>query len=404
MHDFSLLRRVTFGVIAAVLIISSTGIGFILGNSVSREGVLNTPLSLRDFFSGTSGAAIDFSLFENVWNTLHEKYVDRAKLEDTKLIYGAVRGMLGTLDDPFTTFFDPQETESFVSSVNGTFDGIGAEIDLKDGALRIVAPLKGTPADLAGLKPEDTILEIDGESAAEITLEGAVTKIRGKRGTTVKLLIRRGEEEPFLVSIKRATIHVPSLSSEIENDIAHISFFSFTASAGADFEKAAEDILAKKAKGIILDLRSNPGGYLDQAVQVAGYLLSPDSVVLREVKGPDEERQYNTYGSGSLQHLPIVVLVDGGSASASEILAGALRDIRHTTIVGEQTFGKGSVQEFEELANGSSFKYTVAKWLTPNGNSIQGEGITPDVIIASEEDDEDGQLARARQILEEMLK
>ena len=266
MNDFSLLRRVTFGVIAAVFVFSGMGAGFILGSSVAQDGNLGTPTSFRNLFPEISGGSTDFSLFSDVWNTLHEKYVDRVKLDDTELIYGAVRGMLETLEDPFTTFFDPKETESFISSVNGTFDGIGAEVDIKDGALRVVAPLKDTPADLAGLKPDDAILEIDGESTKDTTLEEAITKIRGKRGTTVKLLIGRGESAPFLVSIKRATIHVPSLNWQIDDNVAHISFFSFTVSAGTDFAKAAEEILDRQAKGIILDMRSNPGGYLDEAV------------------------------------------------------------------------------------------------------------------------------------------
>ena len=387
------VRSIAF-TLAVLLFVGGVGTGWVLrsDNSSILEGSFFTFSNVR------------LSLVEEVWNKLHEQYVDREDLDDTTLIFGAIKGMLQSLEDPFTVFFDPEQTKTFLSSVNGTFDGIGAEIEVQDEKLLIVAPLKDTPADRAGLRPKDYILEINGEDTIGITVEGAVSKIRGEKGTTVILLISRDNEDPFPVSIKRGTIHIPSLRWELNDEVAIISFFSFTSNSSADFKKAAKEIHESSARGVILDLRSNPGGFLDESIEIAGIFLSNDTLVLREVLGAGEEKEYRTRRTGLLENLPIVVLVDGGSASASEIVAGALRDQRGILIIGEKTFGKGSVQSFEELPGGASFKYTIARWLTPNGTSIQDEGIIPDIIAVFDPDaEEDTQIQKAQEILEEIL-
>ena len=381
-------------------------IGFSAGFFVAQNKLQDTGIPLR--FPSPFSSRVEFSLIEDVWTELHAKYFEKDALDDTQLIYGAVRGMVETIEDPYTIFLDPEENENFLESVNGRFEGIGAEIGIQDKELTIIAPLKNTPAERAGLRAKDVILKIDDKDTAPMSLEEAVSRIRGERGTQVILLIvRKGVADPFEVSIVRDTIFVPSLQWEIkEGNIAVISLYHFTERAPVDFQRAAEEILRSGAQGIVLDLRNNPGGYLNASIDIAGWFLPEEKVVLLEDFGDGKVKEYKTAGPASLQNFPLVVLINGGSASAAEILAGALRDHRNIPLVGEKTFGKGTVQELEELSGGASLKYTIAQWRTPSGRSIQNEGIEPTVFLSLEDLEDttdDLQLLEAIEVLKELL-
>ena len=349
---------------------------------------------------------VDLSLFWQVWKTLQEKFVDKAKIDTQELIYGAISGMVNSLDDPYTVFLKPEDSKRFIEDVKGSFDGIGVEIDIRNGQLQVVAPLEGTPGQRAGLKPGDIITKINGTSTADMSIEEAVNMIRGPKGTDVALTIFRDEwKETREIKITRDTIEVPSLKWEIkDNNVAYLRLYQFSENAVFDFQNAAIEILNSDAQKIVLDLRGNPGGYLEVAQDIAGWFLKKGEVVVIEDFGQDKEQKlYKAQGNALLLPYPIVVLVNKGSASAAEILAGCLRDDRDIKLIGETSFGKGSVQELEKLKGGSSLKVTIAKWLTPNGELITGKGLEPDIKVEmTEEDykaDKDPQLDRALEII-----
>ncbi len=352
---------------------------------------------------------VDFRQFWNVWNLVKETYY-RPPVSDKDLYYGALRGLVAAPGDPYTSFFDPEDAQDFNESLEGSFEGIGAEIGIKEEQLQIVAPLPETPAERAGLQPGDAILAIDGADTYGMTVEEAVSKIRGKRGTTVVLTILTvGEKDakPHEVSIVRDKIVIESVRWEIDKDgIATISFYFFNEESSGLFQRAANEVLAKGGKGIILDLRSNPGGLLDVGIEVASAWVGSQPVVLE--KSPTESRSFPGVGEPRLKDVPTVALVNGGSASAAEILAGALQDYGLAKIVGTQTFGKGSVQDYRELPDGSAVKITIAEWLTPNGRSIQDTGITPDVVLEitpeNVNDKRDVQKEKARELLLEAIR
>jgi len=347
---------------------------------------------------------VNFSLFKEVWDLVKNNYVDRDKILDTELFYGALRGIVASLGDPHTTLYDPEETADFSKELEGNFEGIGAEINIKKDQLVIVAPLPGTPAEKAGLKAGDAILEIDGKNTASLFVDEAVKMIRGKEGTAVELLIsREGWDEPKKIKIIRAKIHFDSVSWNLRDDgIFYVEINNFNDDTMKLFEKAIREILTKKPKGLILDLRNDPGGYLDQAVSVASEWVTDGPVVLEEDKD-GKRTPLDTNAKARLKNFKAVVLINGGSASGSEIVAGALQDYGLATLVGEKTFGKGSVQELKPLSDGSSVKITIARWLTPKGRSIDKEGITPDLEVKLTADDfnnnKDPQLDRAVEIL-----
>lgn len=358
----------------------------------------------------------DFSLFWQAWDDLHEKYVDESAIKEDKLLYGAISGMVKGAGDPYTVFFPPVETKSFKQDVGGSFGGIGAEIGKRNGFLTIIAPLEDTPAQRAGLLAGDKVIKINSEVTDDITVEEAVTKIRGEIGTKVTLSILRGNggAKTKDVTIERATIKIPITKLEAleDNRIAHLSFYSFTSTAPFAFQQSATKIIATTGyDGIILDLRNNPGGFLEVAVDIAGWFLNTGDLVAVEQFGQSEQNkktEFRASGLGALKDYPLVVLVNQGTASASEILAGALRDNRNVKLVGDKTFGKGSVQELINLKGGSSLKVTVAKWLTPKGVSISEHGLEPDYKIAITEkeieDKKDPQLDKAVEVLLKMIK
>ena len=385
-----------------ILLIVVFGFGFFVGKtsqpSIEKvEGLANKELG--------QPTTVDFSLFWDAWHIIEKKYVDRLQLDRQEMIYGAVTGLLKSLDDPYSVFMEPKESKKFIDDMGGSFEGIGAEIGIRKGILTIIAPLEGMPAQKAGLKTGDKVLKIDDTLTADLSLDEAVNLIRGPKETEVVLLITREEwDEVKEIKITRGTIKIPIIKWEIKDDnIAYIQFYHFTENSAGEFRKIVREALESQAKGIILDVRNNPGGYLEVAVDIASWFLPRGEVVVIEDFGNGKENKYRSKGYGDLEDLPTIVLINQGSASASEILAGALRDIKNIRIVGQKSFGKGSVQQLEKLKDGSSVKVTVAKWLTPSGLSIREEGISPDieVEITSEDIDEmrDPQLNKALELL-----
>ena len=354
-------------------------------------------------------ADVDFSLFWETWQTIKEKYVDKAKLDTQEMIYGAISGMVKSLNDPYTIFLKPEDTKRFIEDVKGSFEGVGMEVDVRNGQLQVVAPLEGTPAQKAGNKPGDIIMKVDGTTTAEMSVDEAVNLIRGPKGTEVTLTIYREEwGEARDIKIVRSVIDVPSNKLEIRDDgIAYLRIYHFSENAAYDFREAAIKILESNSQKIILDLRDNPGGYLEVAQDIAGWFLERGQVVTVEDFGEGKEQnKYLAEGNAKLVSYPVVVLINKGSASGSEILAGALRDDRGVKLIGETSFGKGSVQELEKLRGGSSLKITIAKWLTPNGDLITGKGLEPDVKVELTTEDavanRDPQLDKAIEILKEL--
>ncbi len=349
---------------------------------------------------------VDFSLFWEAWNKLEEKYVDKNQLDTQEMIYGAVTGMVNSLEDPYTIFLKPDDTKRFIEDVKGTFEGVGMEIDFRNDQLQVIAPLEGTPAKKAGLKSGDRIMQVDGEPTMNMNILEAVNKIRGPKGSEVILTIYREEwEETKDIKIVRGVIEIPSLKLEFKDDnIAHLHLYHFSEKAAYDFAIASVDILNSDTQKIVLDLRNNPGGYLEVAQSIAGWFLEKGEVVTIEDFGEGKEQiLYKAEGNAALLSYPIVVLIDEGSASGSEILAGALRDNRGIQLIGRKSFGKGSVQELAKLSEGSSLKITIAKWLTPKGDLITNKGLEPDVEVeAGEKEENDLQLDKAIEILKEL--
>lgn len=370
----------------------------------AKQAISKTSDQLSAIFGNNPN--IDSRLFKDVWEKLHSQYIDRAKINDEQLFYGSIYGMVAALGDPHSIFMDPQLSEEFENDLKGEFSGIGAEIGRKNGFIVIIAPLPDTPASKAGLQSGDRILAINGQDATEFTADKAVSLIRGEKGTKVTLtILSKGENKARDVSLLREKINVPSVTYKKENDIAIIKVSSFNNDTSSVFANVVQKILNQNPKGLIIDLRNNPGGYLDTAVDLAGYWLEPGQVVVREeFADKSQNKQHEAFTKVSLRKFKTVILVNEGSASASEILAGALKDYNIAQVVGKQTYGKGSVQELISLRNNSALKITVAKWLTPLGKSIEPDGITPDVVVdLTDEDynnDKDPQMDKAKELIE----
>jgi len=349
--------------------------------------------------------AVDFSLFWDAWRVLKDKYVEAEKIDNQNLIYGAIGGLLDALRDPNTVFLPPGDAKKFNEDISGEFSGIGAEIGIKNDQLSIIAPLKDTPAERAGLRPGDKIMKIDETVTAGLTVDEGVKLIRGKKGTTVVLTILRDEwEKPREISIVRDIIVVPTIDWKIiDNKIVYIQLFNFYEKAPLLFYQTALDLIFKNPAGLILDLRNNPGGYLDAAVNLAGWFLEPGALVVSEEFRSGEKQIFKARGSGFFKKLPMVILVNEGSASASEILAGSLRDNRGVKLIGEKTFGKGTVQELATLKDDSVIKITIAHWRLPGGQLIEKNGLEPDYEVGRTEDDikneKDPQLDKAIKVL-----
>ena len=350
---------------------------------------------------------LDFSLFWEAYHKLQEKFVDKGKLDTQNLIYGAISGMVKSLGDPYTVFFTPEETKKFEEDVKGQFEGVGMEIDIKNGQLLIIAPLEGTPAQRADLRAGDKIMAINGAPTADLTIDEAIDLIRGPKDTEVTLTIFREEwGKNKEIKLVRDVIEVPSLKWEMKDDIAYIKIYQFSENASLDFRKAAIEILSTPTQKIILDLRNNPGGYLEVAQDITNWFLEPGQVIVIEDFGNGEKTEHKSEAGGQFLDYKIVVLINEGTASGSEILAGALRDNRNILLIGEKSFGKGSVQELENLKEGSSLKITVAKWLTPKGQLITDVGLEPDIKVEMTDKDyeegKDPQLDKAIEIIKNL--
>ena len=347
------------------IIALSFGIGYNLGRApVGGEGGLG--------------------VVEEAWNIIFRDYVERDRLEPQELSKGAIEGMIEVLDDPYTSYLDAETYEIGMSGLEGEIEGIGAQVGIREERLTIISPIPDSPAAQAGLRADDIVLEIEGESTVDMSMIEAVLKIRGPKGTTVALLIQhRDETEPVLIDIVRATIELPSVMVEMMGDMAHLRITHFSRRTAEEIQATLAEIDNANAKGIILDMRGNPGGILDTVIEVASYFLK-DGVVVKVVSNNGEEQSLEVEPGGMVNDLPVVVLVNGYSASGSEVLAGALQDHGRATVAGSQTFGKGSVNVSRKLQDGSGIYITIARWLTPNGRLIEGKGIKPDIELELE--------------------
>jgi len=398
-------RKIAYLVAALILVAAIFSGGFWSGQNSLPS--IDKVAGLQNLEPGKS-SAVDFNLFWDAWVAVQEKFVDRSNLDYQQMVYGAISGMLGALGDPYTIFMNPQENKDFSQSLQGNLEGIGAEIGMRQNIVTIVSPLEDSSAMKAGLKAGDKILKIDTKETVGMTVDEAVSLIRGPKGTEVTLTITRdGWTEAKEFKITRAVINVPIVKLEMkpmgDKTVAYLAIYQFTDNSAAEFQKAAQQILTSGAKGIVLDLRNNPGGYLESSVEIASWFLPEGQLVVTEDYGNGKKLEHKSVGTDKLGAYPVVILMNQGSASASEILAGALRDDKKIKLVGEKSFGKGSVQELESLANGTSLKITVAKWLTPSGHSIMHDGIDPDVKVEFTKDDldngRDPQLDKALELL-----
>jgi carboxyl-terminal processing protease len=376
------------GVVGIGLVCVAVGYGF-----GSREFVNATVPSGEGhvFGQGSVSSSLsedaDFATFWDVWKLVKSAYVDQP-VSEKALYYGSIAGMVSSLNDPYSTYFTPEDAQAFQEQLSGIFYGIGAQLDTKDGNIVVIAPLPGTPAERQGLRTDDVILAVDGTSTEGMAIDEAVSRIRGERGTAVVLtVLSTGDMQARDVSIVRDEITIDSVTYTMRDDaVAVVEISMFNDDTSALFSVAAERAISERATGMILDLRNNPGGLLESAIDLAGYWLPSGDPAVIEAIG-DARNTYPAHGDASLGALPTVVLVDGGSASASEILAGALQDAGKAVVLGEVTFGKGSVQEYHELPDGGAVKITVAKWFTPNGRSIDAQGIAPDRVVEFTEND-----------------
>jgi carboxyl-terminal processing protease len=373
------------------------GLAVLLSSAAFFSGIQiggNTRLeaSISSFFATNvrPDEEVDLTEFWQVWNLLDEKFVSSSTTDphansNEERLYGAISGLVNSFGDPYTVFLPPEDATRFEDDIAGNFSGVGMEVGIRDGAVTVIAPLPETPAEKAGILPGDVILRIDEKSTDGMGIDEAVDLIRGEKGTNVKLtLYREGEEEFLDKMVTRDTISIPTAATEVKDDVFIIKLYSFNALSEAEMEKALREYVKSGKKKMIVDLRGNPGGFLQSAVTIASYFLPTGKVVVRESFGGDQAEQiYRSSGKTLKNFAPqrIVVLVDGGSASASEILAGALQEHGVVKLIGSQTFGKGSVQELVSLKDNSSLKVTIARWLTPNGISISANGLTPDIVV-----------------------
>lgn len=392
-----------YNIIIVLLILGSFWGGIHVGaNNIS--GIDKVLLANKEIGVTTQA---DFSPFWEVWNTINEKYPKADKITDQNRIYGAISGLVGSLEDPYSVFFSPDDAQAFEEEIAGNFTGVGMEVGIKDKILTVIAPLKNTPAYRANIKPGDKIIKIDETSAVGMSIEKAIKLIRGEKGTTITLtIVREGEKEPIEIKIIRDTINIPTLDSELRSDgVFVIKLYSFSANSANLFRNAIKKFAEAKTDKLLLDLRGNPGGYLSSAVDISSWFLPKGKIIVIEDYNKDKKQTafrskgYNAFND----NLKFVILINGGSASASEIVAGAMQDHGRAKLVGTQSFGKGSVQEAIKITPDTLLKITVAKWLTPNGNLIAEKGLTPDYKVEITKADLDAkadpQLKKAIEIL-----
>lgn len=385
--------RLFFSIFAIIL--ACLAIGFVAGNKFAYSYSTN-------IFSGESGISkADMDLFWQAYEKLNEQYL--GEIDKKEFVYGAISGAFASLGDPYTIFLSPKISEDFTKELSGELEGIGIQIGVLDDYPTVIAPLKDSPAQKIGIKAKDKIVKVDDFDTQGQLIDLVVSKIRGPQGTKVTLEIERGGET-MKFEVTREKIQVDTVEVKIIGDTAHILINEFGTNTTDEFAKAVAQVEEKNITKIVLDLRNNPGGILDSAVEMAGYFFNPDTTVVIE-KGKASEKIHKTSGPGSLKNAKLVVLVNEGSASAAEILAGAIQDNDRGEVVGAKTYGKGTVQQLNFLPQGTSVKITVARWLTPDGHDIDKNGVVPDIAIEDGESrlfsDDDPVLNRAIQLLSE---
>lgn len=374
------------------LVIFLFGSGYKLGEYKANK----QKLGLDNSTSATSQATInefDFNLFWDVWNKVVNKYVDKKKIDLKKMFYGSVKGMVSSLNDHYTFFLTPEENTESKKDLEGKFSGIGAQLGMKDNQVIVIAPIKDSPAEKAGIMAGDIIIKVDGQSTKEWTLLQTVSKIRGTKGTKVEITIQRKSKE-HKFKITRDEILVDSVEFKLEKEsqckenckeIAYIKINQFGENTNSEWDKAVNKVLEnyqnKKISNLVLDLRDNPGGFLESSVYIASEFLKRNQLVVKQESTTSENKEYYVTKEGKLQQISTIVLINQGSASASEILAGALKSYNRAKLIGEKSFGKGSVQEALDLKKGAGLHITVAKWILPNGEWINGKGIEPNIKI-----------------------
>ena len=404
---------VTLGILAAAAGLFAGGFIFGAQYQASQPTLATGGIRAPGFFptqppvveGGTPDAlTVQFVPFWEAWGLVHQQYVDQP-VDDEKLMQGAIRGMLNALGDQHTSYLTPGEYQLLTSDLQGQLEGIGAEVDASGEFVKIISPLPGSPAEAAGILPGDTIIKVDHQDLTGLSGTEVIMRVRGPAGTTVHLTIQReGHEEPLEFDIVRAKITIPSVESKmLEGNIGYVKINNFGADTTDDLRSTLKDVMAKKPKGLVLDLRGNPGGYLDAAIGVVSQFIG-DGTVMLEKFGDGHEETYTARTGGLALDVPLVVLVNEGSASASEIVAGAIQDRARGTLVGEKTYGKGTVQTSSILSHDEgAVKITIARWLTPEGRTIHGLGLEPDVAVILTEDDRaagrDPQLDKAIEIL-----
>lgn len=385
----NLIKRIGVGVVTVILLVGIFFAGVSFGTKKPPAISISNPKEILNE---------DFNLFWEAIRTFKDYYVDVNGVTDKELLDGAIKGALSATGDPYTTYFPPVEAEKFQQDLSGSFGGIGAELGFRNGQVIIIAPLKKSPAERVGLKAGDAIMKVNATSTEGLTVDDAIKIIRGIPGTVVTLEIYRDgwrNAKPF--KIVREIIQVPTADFEIKDgNVGYIHLYNFNGNASQLFYDAAFSVLVRGGKGLVLDLRNNPGGYLDVAVNISGWFVKRGEIVVKERLRNGEIIERRTNGNEAFLQMPVVVLVNEGSASAAEILAGALRDLRNVKLVGQKTFGKGSVQEIQSLSDGSQLKITVAKWLTPAEHEIDKIGLEPDVAV--EITDEDAKNSRDPQL------
>ncbi len=387
-------------------------LGFLLGWTLSQETMqhaeepisvkIEAPAPLEEIIESASEKVgrkkinpekVDLAILWETWEALEANFLNTEKFDKRQQVYGATKGMVASLGDPYTSFLSPEDTAEFEESISGEFEGIGAEIAIRDDNLVVISPIKGSPAELAGLKSGDFIYKVDGEPTIGMSIEEAVTKIRGPKGEKVTLtVLRKGEDAPLEIVIVRDQIHIENMTFEMKDDVAVIELSQFGSEAVKEFKEIIPQILLESPKGIILDLRNNGGGLLDVSLEIATEFFDEKVVVKTKGRRFGETGDLKTGKDGSFTEVPLIVLINGGSASASEIFAGAVQDHKRGVVLGRKTFGKGSVQNMLPLSDGSSLKVTIAEWLTPAGRSIHNEGITPDEVIKTSREDRENEI------------
>lgn len=402
------MKKIGQVLIVIVLGLVLVGSGFWIGWDSGKNHPKNVVVVGADNIVAPSstGAGADFSVFWQAWQDINDNYLRNPSTTNETKMYGAIAGMVSAAGDPYTEFFSPADSKQFQQDITGNFGGIGAELGTNAaGGIVVIAPLPDTPAAKAGLKPEDEILAVNGSSTDGMNVDSVVNIVRGTIGSTVKLTVmRQGWAKTQDFTMTRESIQVPTVKFEMKGNIAHITLAEFTQDADGLFYQALQKAVSANAQGIVLDLRDDPGGYLEVAVDLSGYFLKPDSPVVKEIGRTVPEQDFKASGSGALDTMPMAILIDNGSASAAEILSGALHDDRKVPLVGAKSFGKGTVQQLFDLSDGSSLKITVAHWVLPSGRILDHDGLVPDYPVAISDADlksgNDPQLTKALQVVQ----